>query len=399
MGNEAVCIAVDIGAGLGAKIGVFTEPYHPISNGLLRREEFREDFDLFVARLLETLDDVLHSIGRRMREARAIGIASPGLFRSDGSFLLAANLPFLNGRNLKQRLAEETGLPVAIDNDANVGGLAEWSVLQTDLLYWVFGGGWGGAWIDKAGDVKFPAVDWNGDDRSLHYTNEPGYAIPLDKLKLKTLFYQFGVSFDRFEQIAVEDLRPPDGKLTGPGKNPDTIRAELILSGPGRCRLFRAVVGDDDFYERFLHIHESRQMTDPSIAGEHISKLSSMRVESAVTTDRLFGRILAEATLTMFKQAREGDHWNKNNKADRDAEEDVGKLPEPLPICLGGKPSYALPYFGPSAQSRLGAVGIMSYLRPSVIDERGFNANLVGAAVLAQKTWAQQQGRPETASP
>jgi hypothetical protein len=28
----------------------------------------------------------------------------------------------------------------------------------------------------------------------------------------------------------------------------------------------------------------------------------------------------------------------------------------------------------------------MSYLRPSVIDERGFNANLVGAAVLAEQT-------------
>jgi len=27
----------------------------------------------------------------------------------------------------------------------------------------------------------------------------------------------------------------------------------------------------------------------------------------------------------------------------------------------------------------------MSYLRPSVIDERGLNANIVGAAVLAEK--------------
>jgi hypothetical protein len=132
------------------------------------------------------------------------------------------------------------------------------------------------------------------------------------------------------------------------------------------------MVGDDDFYTRFLDIREKRQMTDPSIAGKHISKLSNMRVEAAVDTDRLFGRILAEATLIMFKQARrEG-------------------LREGLPICLGGKPSYALPYFGPSAQSRLGAGGIMSYLRPSVIDERGLNANLVGAAVLAEQTAAGQ---------
>jgi hypothetical protein len=372
MDKDDFCVAIDVGAGLGVKIGLFTDPYNQTDGGLVRREGFEDDFDDFVARLLEAIEQLLKKNGRRLHEAQALGIASPGLFRSDGSYLLAANLPFLIGHNLRQRLAEETGLPTAIDNDANIGGLAEWSVLRTDLLYWVFGGGWGGVWIDKTGAVRFPALDWDGDDRSLHYTNEPGYAIPLDKLMLKTLFYQFGASFDRFEQIAAEDLQSPDGKLTGPGGDANSIRAEVILSGPGRCRLFRAVVGDDDFYKRFLDIHESRQMTDPSIAGAHISKLSNMRVESAVATDRLFGRILAEATLTMFRQAR------------RDG------LPEGLPICLGGKPSYALPYFGPSAQSRLGAVGVMSYLRPSVIDERGFNANLVGAAVLAEKTYAEQ---------
>ena len=80
-------------------------------------------------------------------------------------------------------------------------------------------------------------------------------------------------------------------------------------------------------------------MTDPSVAGKLISKLSNMRVEPAVNTDRLFGRILAEAALIMYRQAR------------RDG------LPEGVPICLGGKPAYALPYFGPSAQRRLGAAG------------------------------------------
>ena len=258
-------------------------------------------------------------------------------------------------------------MPTAIDNDANLGGLAEWSVIRTDLLYWVFGGGWGGAWVDKSGRIRFPVLDWDGDDQNLHYTNEPGYAIPLDKLSLKTMFYQYGASFDRFEQIVAEDLGIASGRLTGPSGNPDSIRAEVILSGPGRCRLFRAVVGDDDFFKRFLNIQEAEQMTDPSIAGALISKLSSMRVEPALNTDRLFGRILAEAALIMCRQAR------------RDG------LPEGVPICLGGKPSYALPYFGPSTQRRLGAGGLTSYLRPSVIDERGLNANLVGAAVLADK--------------
>ena len=370
MNRDQFCIAIDLGAGLGAKLGLFASSNNQIGAALLKREEFGEDFECFVERLLHEIREMLSRNSRRMEEARAIGISSPGLFRSDGSYLLAANLQFLSGANLKQRLAAETGLPVAIDNDANLGGLAEWSILQTDLLYWVFGGGWGGVWINKAGIVQHPALDWDGNDRSLHYTNEPGYAIPLSKLTLKTLFYQFGVSFQRFEQIAVEDLHQPGTKLTGPAGDPDSIRAEVILSGSGRCRLFRAVVGDDDFYERFLEIRETPQMTNPAVAGKLISKLSSMRVEAAVNTDRLFGRILAEATLTMLRQARQTH------------------LPEGLPICLGGKPSYALPYFGPTAQRRLGAAGVMSYLRPSVLDERGFNANLVGAAVLADKTAA-----------
>ncbi len=44
-----------------------------------------------------------------------------------------------------------------------------------------------------------------------------------------------------------------------------------------------------------------------------------------------------------------------------------------------------LAVFPPSAQSRLGAVGIMSHMRPSVIDERGLNVDLIGAAVPADK--------------
>ena len=263
MDKDGFFLAVDLGAGLGAKVGLFTTAHHQFGADLLHREKFAENFESFTEHLVEVLDELANKHGKRLVQARAIGIASPGLFRSDGSYLLAANLSFLTGHNLKQRLAEQTGLPVAIDNDANLGGLAEWSVLKTDLLYWVFGGGWGGAWIDKAGTVKFPALDWDGKDTSLHYTNEPGFAIPLSKLMLKTLFYQFGVSFDRFEQIVVEDLHLSEPKLTGPGGDPDSIRAEVILSGPGRCRLFRAVVGDDNFYERFLDIHETKQMQTP----------------------------------------------------------------------------------------------------------------------------------------
>lgn len=365
--DEGVVLAIDIGAGVGAKIGLFADGGGPFAETLLQLRDYGPSFESFTDRLVAEIESLMESSGTPRGSVRAGGIACPGILRADGSFQLVQNLHHWGGHNLKTALEESFGVPFGIENDANAGGLAEWSVLRLELLYWVFGGGWGGAWISADGQVRYPVLDWDGDDASLHYTNEPGYSIPLDKLMLKMLFQEVNASYERFERLLVAEFNPPEGIITGPSGNPDTIRAEVILSGPGRCRLFRTLVGDDDFYERFLDIHEAKEMFDPAMAGRHISKLSSMRVEAAVNTDRLYGKVLATATRTMLKRAYKDD------------------MPEGLPICLGGKPSYALPYFGPSAQRAMGRLGILNYLRPSVIDERGSNANLVGAQVLARK--------------
>lgn len=362
-------IAIDIGAGRGAKIAIFSEDHELINETILTVHEFGKEFDSFAEALIKKIELFLKEQSLSLEDIRAIGIACAGILNSDGSFKLVNNMPYFNGHNLKKTLIDYFKIPVDIENDANAGGLAEWSVLRLELLYWVFGGGWGGAWISKDGTVMFPTLDWNGEDEVLHFTNEPGYSIPLDKITLKTLFNEVNASYERFEMILLEELKPEDGILRGPSGNPNTLRAETILSGPGRCRLFRAIVGDDDFYSNFLDITESEQMSDPSIAGKHISKLSSMRVEAAINTDRLYGKILALATRIMLKRSYEDG------------------MPKGLPICLGGKPSYALPYFGPSAQRALGRMGFMNYMRPSVIDERGSNANLVGASVLAEKAF------------
>ena len=193
---------------------------------------------------------------------------------------------------------------------------------------------------------------------------------------LREVFLEVGASFERFEQNLLSEFGGDPRALIGPSDDRESIRAEIILSGPGRRRLFRAVVGDDDFYERFLDMEELDQMADPGRAGKYISKLSSMRVEAAVNTDRLYGKILAHATRYMVKRAA------------------VDGLLDGVPICLGGKPSYALPYFGPSTQRFLGKFGLFNYLRPSAVDERGLNANVVGAAVLAEKAIAAAQAAP-----
>ncbi len=356
-------IALDIGAGRGVKIGIFTLQKELVHEILFPIQQYGETFEEFVSDLSAAIEK---AVGECAGNPLSIGISAPGILSSDGGFQLFQNCPQYNGFNLKDSLSSSLNIPAAIENDANTGALAEWSVLRMELLYWVFGGGWGGAWISGDGKIRYPSHDWDGVDSNLHPTNEPGYSIGLAKWQLKSFFNEVNASFDLFELNLRDEALPPT-LLTGPMGDPDSLRAELILSGPGRCRLFRSVVGNDDFYTQFLDIHEVKEMTDPSIAGQHISKLSRMRVEAAINTDRLYGKVLAEASRILLKKA-ESDGLTLGS-----------------PICLGGKPSYALPYFGPSAQRLMGKMGFMYYLRPSVIDERGSNANLTGALVLAER--------------
>jgi hypothetical protein len=363
-------IAVDIGAGQSTKVALCTSPSEIVAEADLLLQDYGGSFEQYTSALIRTIQHVITAAGADWSGMRGIGVATAGILGSAGEFVLIANVPVLQGHNIRAWLQEHFQVPVGIDNDANAGGLAEWSVLQVELLYWVFGGGWGGAWISKDGRVMFPATDWNGDDSTLHPTSEPGYAIPLSKMMLREVFNEVGANFERLEFHLMEEFHGNLTALTGPGGDSESLRAEVILSGPGRRRLFRAVVGDDDFYERFLDMDELNEMADPTRAGKYISKLSSMRVEAAVNTDRLYGKILAHATRYMVKRAA-GDG-----------------LADGVPICLGGKPSYALPYFGPSTQRFLGKFGLFNYLRPSAVDERGLNANVVGAAVLAEQAAA-----------
>ena len=66
--------------------GPLYDPALPVWWQLLHREKFADDFESFTEHLVEVLDQLANEHGKRLVEARAIGIASPGLFRSDGSY-------------------------------------------------------------------------------------------------------------------------------------------------------------------------------------------------------------------------------------------------------------------------------------------------------------------------
>ena len=364
MNTDKYYAALDIGAGRGAKIAFFTTDGQIASESLLGVEDYCLEFSEFAATLAQRIKMPFLP----MEKSSPWASLRRGILNSDGGFQLFANCARYNGHNIRKSMEKPL---TCRSHRQRCQHRRPRRVVRTQngTALWVFGGGWGGAWVSEDGQILHPAHDWDGRDSSLHYTNEPGYAIPLSKHKLRLLFLEVGASYELFEQYLTEDPDLPESVLQGPGGSADSLRAEVILSGPGRCRLFRALVGDDTFYERFLDIHELTQINDPSIAGKYISKLSSMRVESAINTDRLYGKILAEAAKIML-----------NNRGFRRPERRPSHL-------LRGQAQLCPPLFRTLLSEDPGKMGIMSYLRPSVLDEKNLNANLVGASVLAKRAY------------
>ena len=360
--------AIDVGAGSGSKIGVFDGEQNTLGEALLPLGEYGGAPESLADGLAGTLTGLLRAANVARDRLRTVGVSCPGLFRSDGSAIVVANVPFLREANLSALLRERLEVPVYIANDADAGALAEWSLVKTELLYWVLGGGWGGAWVSGEGKVLHSSLDWDGDDASLHYTNEPGYAIPLEKAELRELFSREGASFARLEDFASEELAPEGGVLTGPSGRPDCVRAELLVSGPGRLWIFRALAESDLTSTENLSPQEARKLEDSATAGKVISTLHRLGADTAVRTDVLFGAVLAEAAGILLRQAG------------------LGRRPVGIPVYLAGGPSRALDLFGPYAMEAMRAKGIASELRLSRLEKEGRNANLLGAAVLAAKS-------------
>jgi len=373
--TDCLYAAADVGAGAGAAVGLFDDGGCLLSETLVTLSCYGGSAEGLAEALGEAATGLLEERDAGGGRLSAVGIACPGLFRSDGSALAVANLPFLKDANLPELVSARLGVPAAIVNDADAGALAEWSLARAELLYWVFGGGWGGAWVSADGRILHPSVDWDGEDGSLHYTNEPGYSVPLEKSLLGELFAAEAASFECFEALCVKDLKkelkkelePEGGALTGPSGRTDCVRAELVLSGPGRWRIFRVFAECDQSFESQLDANDVRKLDDSATAGEVISRLGELGAAAAARTDRLFGRALAAAASIIV------------STAERDG------ACAGVPIYVAGGPSRALGLFGPAAREAMQAKGIRSELRLSRLEEDGRNANLVGAAVLAAK--------------
>jgi len=78
--------------------------------------------------LLAELDSLVEELHRAEPEAVALGFGIPSrIDQRSGHALKSVNIP-LEGVDLRDRMREQHGLPVALDNDANAAAIAEWQV-------------------------------------------------------------------------------------------------------------------------------------------------------------------------------------------------------------------------------------------------------------------------------
>ena len=78
--------------------------------------------------LLAELDSLVEELHRAEPEAVALGFGVPSrIDQRSGHALKSVNIP-LEGVDLRDRMREQHGLPVALDNDANAAAIAEWQV-------------------------------------------------------------------------------------------------------------------------------------------------------------------------------------------------------------------------------------------------------------------------------
>jgi predicted NBD/HSP70 family sugar kinase len=102
---------------------------------------------------LSTLANIVKNFQSEHDGIQGIGISAPGVVSKDGVMTLFGALTELYGMPLQARLEELTGLPVAIENDANAAAIAEhWlggAKDLTDYITMVIGTGLGGGIVQN----------------------------------------------------------------------------------------------------------------------------------------------------------------------------------------------------------------------------------------------------------
>ncbi len=169
MGTET--IGIDFG-GTSVKIGLLSE----VLGGAAPEVVVTADHDGPEA-LVDAMADVVAALRERCPAAAAVGCGVPGLVDVPGGVVkIVTNVPGWEDIPLRELLAEKTGLPAAIDNDANCMAYAEFrhgaARGYTDVVALTLGTGIGGGLIIggelyrgsrcAAGEIGQMSIDYRG---------------------------------------------------------------------------------------------------------------------------------------------------------------------------------------------------------------------------------------------
>ncbi len=366
--DNQILAAIDIGAGLGAKIAIagFADyESRCLCEKTLDRKEYGFDPILFTNKLSRIIKEMMRSCDLDFSRLCSVGVSIPGLIDKDQNIIFCNNLPFLDSSDITTPLSKDCNANVSIINDGDSGTLAQWNIHKCELLYWAFGGGWGGAWINREGSIQFPTINWNGKDQSIHLTNDPGYILKMPKKKLESFFKAHHASWDRFLENFTREMSLEPDKVTGPDNDPDSLLAEICSSGTGLWRIYHSLVLKDDLKKLPQAIKDF--LMNPGTAGAMIFKRYIEGDKTSGKAVSLFSRILGEAAVKILKKASD-DGAGLNT-----------------PVYLGGGLAKSFDLFAPQVQQVLKTAGIQSKINPCHFLMTGQNANLIGAFCLAAK--------------
>lgn len=139
-------VGVDVG-GTNIKVGVVTDRGNPLAYRSVPTEA-KKGPDRGIDRISETIERTVEESGLKLRDIRAIGLATPGTMDIPSGMLIdPPNLPGWKNVPIRQRIADRFGLPTTLQNDANAAAYGEYWVgagkNAHSLVLWTLGTGIG----------------------------------------------------------------------------------------------------------------------------------------------------------------------------------------------------------------------------------------------------------------
>lgn len=168
-------IGIDLG-GTNIKAGVFDGAGELVYRCAIETEA-EQGFEHVFGRLVQFVDDCIRAAALTKRDIAAIGYGTPGpMSHREGIVYASPNLPGWKNIPLRDKFTAATGLPVVLDNDANVAAYGEFAAGAgrgtRDMVMLTLGTGIGGGIVldgellrgafDNAAEIGHVVVVPNG---------------------------------------------------------------------------------------------------------------------------------------------------------------------------------------------------------------------------------------------